>query len=319
MKGLAIVALAALVSACATPTLTYTHIAADPQGNIAGNIEGHTVIAMPLASLDVTPQPRAANGRASTAAPAFEVRYVDNRRLTFTVEAQDDLVALTEITPTYRAGVASPSSVGVETYDRAAETAEALASVISIAGDPTFLASGDRTGGNPYVSCLGLRNGWLGQVVEGYGREGRPSFATYWDEDSCYMVAEVGAVPQDAVLREDFVARWNGEAAHFVMTPVCRQVSLSYYAGASPVRRGQTVAEGNAVPAAGNLNFARARLHRWTGLMPDPNYVRLTPMPRQGTMKMEDMCAPPSIERGDDPPPSLADRIAGVINPFRNP
>jgi hypothetical protein len=319
MRGLAICAMAALVTACATPTLTYNRISA-VDGRVIGNIEGQTVIAMPIARLDITPKPRAANGRASTDAPEFTLRYEDNRELTFAVEAQDNLLALTEITPTYRADIASPSSIGVETYDRSAELAEAVAEVVSIAGDPTFLASADRTGGSPHVSCLGLSNEWLGDEVGSQGRDGKTAYAAYWDSDTCYITAEIGDLPQDAVLSEDFTDRWNGNETNFVITPVCRRVSINYYAGTSPLRRrGPALAEGDVVPSEGHLDLSRARLHRWSNFMPDPNYIRLTPLPRQGTLKMENMCSPPSIERGDDPPASLASRIAAVFNPFRNP
>jgi hypothetical protein len=316
MKRLVACGIAALVSACATPTLTYNQIASTSQGNLGGD----TVISLPLARVAITPKP-AVRGAASAEPPDFEVYYEDNPNATFTVEAENSAMALTEIAPAYRENTATPTSVGVETYDRAAQTAQALASIISLVGDPTFLTAADRTGGNPYINCRGLAPGWLGKVIEdqGAGRDDSFSLNALWDDQNCFVEASVGPAPRDAVAITAFADRWNGEPAHFMITPVCRRVTLDYFSGPTAAARGQALGEGQVVPSRGQLNLTRAHHTRWVGYLPDPNHIRLTAMPRQGTMKMEHLCSPPTIERGDDAPPSFADQLTTVLEPFRNP
>lgn len=302
MKGFAIVALAALVSACATPTLTYTHI---PPGH--GNIEGHTVVALPLVYLEIVPT--TANAEGAFEPPTFTPHYVENPDATFTVEPQDTFFALTEIAPSYRASTANLTAMGVQTFDRSADAAETLATAIGLVGDATFLSAADARTPAEAISCRGLHSRWMWFATNDQASQRDPvlSFST----EQCRIRARVGNLPSDAVSVTAFRERWAaGGTSHVMLTPACRLVTLEYTLFRPLPARGRAPDEATRERQAGHF--------RWIGYLPDPNHLRLSPLPRDGVLTTTNVCDMPSVDRGESPPPTMAGWLSGIVKPFRN-
>jgi hypothetical protein len=254
--------------------------------------------------------------------------YYPSPHATYLVRPNDNWFSATRIAPTYRADTSVLATLNVETIDRREEFAQDLASVISAFGDPTVLNSGSDAAVPPnsitcqviepqFIAWLLSRNAnatldadhpyparTAGETDVAYrarlaaGSEENEVYSFEGQATQCTIKVSFGPLLADAVTLDYFNTNIRGRQSHVMIGAACRMMSLDYIVPSESGESVQTV--------------------RWSRPVPDPNFVRLSPLPYSGALDANSVCAAPSLTQGEGAQASGFHIFRLFLGPFRN-
>lgn len=355
MRWVAALVVLMAATACATPTLTYQSMPAE--GNVDGRMVAALPIARititPPAPIVSDDQMKAAEQRRQTALTAtahtatphggggdtttdaagndratasiFAVTYRANPHATFLVRPQTDAFSTTQLAPTYRTDSSIVSTLSVGTVDHRAELAGDVAGIISAFGDATFLSSaGDSGRPENSITCGAIEPGYLAWLInktangtlsatdhyparndhesdaDYRSRLARATAADRFEADAahCNITVSLSAPDGDAITLDYFEHHVLGQQSHLMISAACRWMSVQYTVPGNTAAHNQIIVE----------NFA----------VPDPFFVRVSPLPYSGKLDASSVCAAPSLTQGDQSPQTPWHTVHSILTPFQN-